>query len=134
VHSAAFGQHSHNITTHNCDIAHCESYVIVAGRRGNLTILIGGRYLDRLERREGRWKIALRRHTSALFDVNEGVGSDHAIAGVRGFRGDLIRNRPGGRCGAAAAGDVDADTVMRRYASGIVWAVTGIRTQCPMYM
>jgi hypothetical protein len=67
VHGAAFEQHAHNITTHTCDIdgdtAHCESYVIVAGRRGNLTTLMGGRYLDRLERREGRWKIAVRRCT-----------------------------------------------------------------------
>jgi SnoaL-like domain len=65
VHGAAFDQHAHNITTHTCEIdgdtAHCESYVIVEGRRGTVTTLMGGRYLDRLERREGKWKIALRR-------------------------------------------------------------------------
>lgn len=67
VHSAAFDQHTHNITTHTCDIngdtAHCESYVIVEGRKGAVTTLMGGRYLDRLERHDGQWKIALRRCT-----------------------------------------------------------------------
>jgi hypothetical protein len=67
AHSAAFQQHSHNITTHTCeidgDVAHCESYVIVQARSGKALILMGGRYIDRLERRDGKWKIALRRCT-----------------------------------------------------------------------
>ncbi len=47
------------------DVAHAESYVIGTMRvRDHRTVaLIGGRYLDRLERRDGVWKIALRRCT-----------------------------------------------------------------------
>jgi hypothetical protein len=68
-HSSVFIDHLHNITTHTCeidgDVAHSESYVIGAMRvRDNKTVvLMGGRYLDRLERRDGVWKIALRRCT-----------------------------------------------------------------------
>lgn len=69
VHAAVFEDHLHNITTHTCeitgDVAHCESYVIGAMRMrdGKTLTLMGGRYLDRLERRDGVWKIALRRCT-----------------------------------------------------------------------
>jgi len=69
THAAAFLDHLHNITTHTCeidgDVAHCESYVIGTMRaRDDKTIaLMGGRYLDRLERRDGAWRIALRRCT-----------------------------------------------------------------------
>jgi hypothetical protein len=69
THSSVFEQHLHNITTHTCeidgDVAHCESYVIGAmvARDGKTATLIGGRYLDRLERRDGAWRIALRRCT-----------------------------------------------------------------------
>lgn len=69
AHSSIFIDHLHNITTHTCeidgDVAHAESYVIGTMRvRDHRTVaLIGGRYLDRLERRDGVWKIALRRCT-----------------------------------------------------------------------
>jgi hypothetical protein len=61
--------HTHNITTHSCEIdqdtAHAESYVIVVliGRDGRNAQFITGRYLDRLERRDGWWRIAVRRST-----------------------------------------------------------------------
>ncbi len=61
--------HTHNITTHSCEIdgdtAHAESYVIVVliGRDGGSAQFITGRYLDRLERRDGRWRIVVRRST-----------------------------------------------------------------------
>lgn len=57
----------HGITSHNCEIdgdtAHAESYVywFVKLPDGVTLAAGGGRYLDRLERRDGRWKIALRR-------------------------------------------------------------------------
>jgi hypothetical protein len=69
THSAAFQDHLHNITTHTCeidgDVAHCESYVIgtMRFRDGKTIGLMGGRYLDRLERRDGVWRIAVRRCT-----------------------------------------------------------------------
>ena len=62
-----FGWTHHGITSHNCDIdgdtAHAESYVywFVRMPDGKNLGAGGGRYLDRLERREGRWKLTLRR-------------------------------------------------------------------------
>ncbi|MFJ9176175.1 nuclear transport factor 2 family protein [Streptomyces sp. NPDC102360] len=69
AHASVFVDHLHNITTHTCEIdgdeAHCESYVIGAmrSRDGKSVHLFGGRYLDRVERRAGAWRIALRRCT-----------------------------------------------------------------------
>ncbi|ABW12702.1 conserved hypothetical protein [Parafrankia sp. EAN1pec] len=69
AHASVFVDHLHNITTHTCEIdgdeAHCESYVIGAmrARDGKSVHLFGGRYLDRVERRDGVWRIALRRCT-----------------------------------------------------------------------
>ncbi len=69
VHSQGSIQNMHNITTHHCeidgDVAHAESYVIglffnADGKSGRL---LAGRYIDRLERRDGEWRIALRRCT-----------------------------------------------------------------------
>ncbi|HWK48448.1 MAG TPA: nuclear transport factor 2 family protein, partial [Steroidobacter sp.] len=55
----------HNLLNHSCDIdgnvAHTETYYLFVGRnRDDTNWLAGGRYIDRLERREGIWKIALR--------------------------------------------------------------------------
>ena len=59
----------HNICTHTCEIdgdtAHAESYVMGAmlNKDGVTCRLLNGRYLDRLERVDGKWAIALRRCT-----------------------------------------------------------------------
>lgn len=72
VHAAGAELHTHNITTHTCEIdgdsANCESYVIVAllNKDGESARLISGRYIDHLERRDGEWKIVLRRTTVDL--------------------------------------------------------------------
>ena len=69
AHEALFRQTMHNITTHLCEIegdtAHAESYSIglFLDREGTTARIIAGRYADRLERRNGEWKIALRRTT-----------------------------------------------------------------------
>jgi hypothetical protein len=69
VHAAGSEQNMHNITTHSCeidgDVAHADSYVIgLFLDPGKATArLLAGRYLDRLERRDGQWRIALRRCT-----------------------------------------------------------------------
>ena len=61
--------HTHNITTHSCEIegdtAHAESYAIVVliGSDAGTAQFITGRYLDRLERRDGQWRIVVRRST-----------------------------------------------------------------------
>ena len=55
----------HNLLNHTCeidgDVAHTETYYLFAGRnRDETNWIAGGRYIDRLERRDGTWKIALR--------------------------------------------------------------------------
>jgi len=55
----------HNLLNHTCDIdgdtAHTETYYLFVGRnRDDSNWIAGGRYIDRLERRGGVWKIALR--------------------------------------------------------------------------
>jgi hypothetical protein len=65
VHEAGYVAHQHFVTNSTVeihgDVAHSEVYVQVVLRRkeGPLDIC-GGRYLDRLERRDGEWRIAAR--------------------------------------------------------------------------
>ncbi|WP_319436855.1 nuclear transport factor 2 family protein [Mycobacterium sp. RTGN5] len=69
THAETSRVHTHNITTHSCEIdgdtAHAESYAIVVliGTDGKTAQFITGRYIDRLERREGQWRIDVRRST-----------------------------------------------------------------------
>ena len=92
LHDADFLAHTHNITTHNCEIdgdeAHTESYVIfVLRRKDERTVLVGG----------GRYRPV---------DVPSGV---HAVSGhaamphpgggaTPGSRSARDRDRPGSRC------------------------------------
>ena len=55
----------HNLLNNTCDIggdtAHSETYYLFAARnRDESNWIAGGRYFDRLERRDGQWRIALR--------------------------------------------------------------------------
>lgn len=55
----------HHLTNHSCEIdgdsAHAETYFFYAGRnRDGGNWMAGGRYADRLERRDGVWRIAFR--------------------------------------------------------------------------
>ena len=66
-HAAFFAGNSHNITNHNCEIdgdtAYCETYVIgglLSLDQTNCKVAFG-RYVDQLERRNGEWRILLRR-------------------------------------------------------------------------
>jgi hypothetical protein len=61
------GQHAthHNLLNHTCsldgDVAHTETYYLFVGRnRDETNWIAGGRYIDKLERRAGAWRIALR--------------------------------------------------------------------------
>jgi ketosteroid isomerase-like protein len=69
-HSRAQHSTQHIITNHSCDIdgdvAHAETYWMFAAMNtdGAPLTLSGGRYIDRLERRDGRWAIALRKVVS----------------------------------------------------------------------
>jgi hypothetical protein len=87
AHSAGSLLHTHNITTHTCEIegneAHCESYVLVVllNNDGQTARMISGRYVDRLEKRDGEWRIALRRTT-----VDVLLAGDAAILNVPLFK------------------------------------------------
>lgn len=55
----------HGLLNHSCeidgDVAHAETYYLFTGRnRDETNWIAGGRYVDRLERRDGQWRIALR--------------------------------------------------------------------------
>ncbi|WP_106401461.1 nuclear transport factor 2 family protein [Actinocorallia populi] len=80
AHEATSQVHTHNITTHACeidgDVAHCDSYAIVVllSKNGRTAQFISGRYLDRLERRDGQWRIAVRRSTvEVMFTADASV-------------------------------------------------------------
>lgn len=55
----------HVLLNHSCDLdgdtAHTETYYLFAARnRDDSNWLAGGRYIDRFERRNGQWKVAVR--------------------------------------------------------------------------
>lgn len=65
MHEAGQVATHHNLLNSTVDIdgdtAHTETYYLFVGRNRDATNwMAGGRYVDRLERRQGKWKIALR--------------------------------------------------------------------------
>jgi SnoaL-like domain len=66
MHDSVHLSHQHCIFNYTCDldgtVAHTESYYMFVGlnRRGKPLAMSGGRYLDRFEKRDGRWAIAAR--------------------------------------------------------------------------
>jgi ketosteroid isomerase-like protein len=66
MHTKTHLAHQHAILNYTCeldgDVAHTEAYFMFIGlnRQGTPLAWSGGRYLDRFERREGRWAIAVR--------------------------------------------------------------------------
>lgn len=66
MHTATHLSHQHCVLNYTCDldgdVAHTETYYMFVGmnRSGTPLAMSGGRYLDRLEKRNGRWAIAAR--------------------------------------------------------------------------
>lgn len=98
-HSLAFSGNSHNLTNHTCsidgDVADCETYVV----GGLLSLdqktckLALGRYIDRMERRNGEWRIKLRR--TVIDMVAEGDASWLKSTAIAGFlKGSRSRRDP----------------------------------------
>jgi ketosteroid isomerase-like protein len=62
-----FTCHTHHVVNHLCEIegdtAHAESNALVMTvlKDGQTINVLGARYLDRFEKRDGKWRIALRR-------------------------------------------------------------------------
>ena len=97
IHAGGSQLHLHNITTHTCqiegDTAHSESYVLVGllNPDGKTVRFINGRYVDRLEKRDGQWKIALRRCTVDLL-----IAGDASILEMPQFKaGGYIKGERG---------------------------------------
>jgi hypothetical protein len=102
-HSQATQGHTHNATSHTCeidgDVAHAETYVIVVLRAadGEPLRIGGGRYLDRLERRNGEWRIALRRvvmEWRCRADSGPWIGSRRGYPAGTWDKTDLSYRRP----------------------------------------
>lgn len=66
MHTAAHLSHQHCVLNHTCDldgdVAHTETYYmfVAMNRTGAPMATTGGRYIDRMEKRNGRWAIAAR--------------------------------------------------------------------------
>jgi SnoaL-like domain len=106
VHAATSQVHTHNITTHTVDIdgddAHAESYVIVVllSLDGSTAQVISGRYVDRLERRDSQWRIAIRRSTVEVMFLADASALQSSFFKDAGYpvgtrdRSDLSYQRP----------------------------------------
>lgn len=88
AHGAMCEQNLHHITMHSVEIdgnvAHAESYVIgLFLNKGTQTSrILSGRYIDRLEKRDGAWRIMVRRATVEV--ILEGTA---AMLNAPAFRG-----------------------------------------------
>ncbi|WP_067672976.1 nuclear transport factor 2 family protein [Nocardia miyunensis] len=88
--------HQHYVTNHSCeldgDTAHTETYFIMLGQNKNGTPLTlhGGRYVDRFERRDGRWAIAYR---ASLLEWVGGLGDPDLPPVQRVQPGPITRDR-----------------------------------------
>lgn len=66
MHRSTHISHQHAIMNYTCDldgdVAHTEAYYMFLGmnQQGEPFVMSGGRYLDRFEKRKGRWAIAAR--------------------------------------------------------------------------
>ena len=103
-HAAFFAATQHNLANHSCeidgDVATCETYVVgtLLSKDQQTCIIAPGRYIDRLERRNGEWRIAARRCTVEM----SAQGSTEFLhsAAVKGFpkgtwdKDDLSYHRP----------------------------------------
>lgn len=106
AHAAISEVSLHNVTMQSCDIdgdvAHAESYVIglFADKGAANSRMLAGRYIDRLERRDGVWRITLRRATvevamegKAILPNGRGVLQSGYLKGSRD-RSDPSYQRP----------------------------------------
>ena len=103
-HLHMFRTHQHTVCNHVCeldgDTAHCETYYFFAGmtKEGNQLAMAGGRYIDRMERRNGEWRIAARKCVVEWGSENmtsEDMTEVHAAVGrVANDTSDLSYERP----------------------------------------
>lgn len=101
-HGTHYDTHSHFVTNHyvelDGDVAHAETYFLVLARKANEVDVLGGRYIDRFERRNGEWRIAarvVRRESEGVLGprTSAGLGQLPVTAGPRD-RSDISYQRP----------------------------------------
>jgi hypothetical protein len=121
LHGAGQESTLHHLTNHSCEIegdtAHAETYFFYVGRnRDDTNWAAGGRYADRLERRDGIWRIAFRctilewsgMIPTASVPLFEGVTDRHANGRPGRDRQDPTYRRPLVNRRALAAPDAPA--------------------------
>jgi hypothetical protein len=98
AHGKLFDANLHNVTTHLCeidgDVAHAESYSLglFLDKGGETGRVLAGRYIDRLERRNGEWRIALRRATVEIaLEGKAALRNGTALPGSEYLKGDRDR-------------------------------------------
>ena len=106
IHAMSSASHLHNVTTHSCEIdgdsAHAESYVMVVLLSPDeaTTSIMNGRYIDRLEKRDGRWRITVRRSTVDAVTTGDASMLHHPYFKAQGYirgtrdRTDISYQRP----------------------------------------
>jgi hypothetical protein len=106
AHGAMCERNLHHVTMHACeidgDVAHAESYVLglFLDKGCQTSRILSGRYIDRLEKRDGEWRIVVRRATVEV--ILEGAASmiDNPVFRERGYlkgsrdKTDLAYARP----------------------------------------
>lgn len=92
-HGKAHLSHQHLLLNHSCefdgDTAYAETYFIFAGmnREGKPLVMNAGRYIDRVEKRAGVWKIAYRicLRDWGLMDERPDMGDLSSFTSTRAF-------------------------------------------------
>ena len=86
-------RYQHYLLNHTVDVdgdeAHAETYYLFVGtdrEPANHMTISGGRYIDRLERRDGRWAIVDRVCLVEFIDESQSLLTEEAIAAVAGAR------------------------------------------------
>ena len=100
-HAAISDVNLHNVTMQTCeidgDVAHAESYVIglFADKGAQTSRMLAGRYIDRLERRDGEWRIVLRRATVEVVMEGQAImPNGKAPPGTGYLKGSRDRSDP----------------------------------------
>jgi hypothetical protein len=101
AHRAMCEANLHNVTMHSCeidgDVAHAESYVIglFLDNGCETSRLLAGRYIDRLEKRDGRWGIMVRRATvEVLMEGNARLPNKATLPGSGYLKGSRDKSDP----------------------------------------
>ena len=101
AHAALFDVTMHNVAMHSCeidgDVAHTESYNtgLFLDRGSETGRILAGRYIDRLEKRDGQWRIVLRRATVEVALEGKAVlPNGSKLPGSRYLKGDRARSDP----------------------------------------